>query len=225
MQVLQRVFKKGCLSKLTISVCRRLRCRPGPLSHTVMQSCGEMTSAKVTNGCWSCCRRMVIVRAFDRAMMSHCWISGEELLRFSSMPIVFEHSSPVSPVQDVEIAVALVKRLQHHSCIPYCSENPPEMEFCAKYYPLLPSLYPHWALRPKLENDQTLLKLVQEVWLGLKRLFQKIRDRNMPARILLGLSCACFVTLHLMASRFLWMEAVSTGEVWSCRTLLGWQAI
>ena len=40
---------------------------------------------------------------------------------------------------------------------------------------MLPSLYPHMALTPKLdtEEERDNLKLVQEVWFGMKRLLLK----------------------------------------------------
>ena len=83
----------------------------------------------------------------------------------------------LSPTQ-AEECVALAKLVQVHHCVPYCQEKQPELEFCEQYFPMLPSLYPHMAIRPKMETEQDkgYLQLVQKAWHGLKQ--QLVNDRK-----------------------------------------------
>ena len=76
----------------------------------------------------------------------------------------------LSPPQ-AEQVVALAKFLQVHRCVPYCQDKVPPLQFCKRYFPLMPSLYPHMELRPKLETDQDrhFLLLIQDVWYDLKK--------------------------------------------------------
>ena len=96
---------------------------------------------------------------------------------------------------EAQQVVALAKVLQVHRCVPYCQDRVPALEFCKQYFPLMPSLYPHMALRPKLETDQDrhFLLLIQDVWYGLKGLL--IKDKQQGRDYSEGGSAASILSL------------------------------
>ena len=64
--------------------------------------------------------------------------------------------SPVSSVlhNQADYVVCLGKLFQQHTtCSSYCSEAAEVGEVCKQYYPRVPALYWHLALRPKLTTN------------------------------------------------------------------------
>lgn len=80
-------------------------------------------------------------------------------------------------ILQVDLALRIARVLQVHTCSSYCAKGTHNGELCSVFFPRLPSLYPHMALRPKRATDKAKqwFATVADAWIAMKDLLRSER--------------------------------------------------